>query len=184
MWLRYSVFFVFGFCAGFGTLLVLFLAYGDYGDQPVANAPVVAQVVNTPAPLATAIVLPTATTRPAPASIESAPSLDTVLSAFESAGIQLRDINRVPQIEAESPLPRSFRYHATWKDALLGDSGGQVFICDSPDLCVALSSYFRMLVGMAGPYIYISPSGLVVAQLNSSFTPDQATRYRAVLAKF
>lgn len=50
MWLRYSVFFIFGFCAGFGTLLALFLVYGDYGNQPVASATTGAQAATTPMP--------------------------------------------------------------------------------------------------------------------------------------
>lgn len=48
MWLRYSVFFVFGFIAGFGTLLALFLVYGDYGEQSTVQiAPSVAAVAPT-----------------------------------------------------------------------------------------------------------------------------------------
>lgn len=47
-WLQRAVFFVFGFCAGFGTLLVLFLAYGDYGAEPVAQiAPAAVSVAPT-----------------------------------------------------------------------------------------------------------------------------------------
>lgn len=177
-----------GFVSGFVVLFALIMIYGDYEDEPVtpvvvaqmppaeatqpASAPVPVLPTDTPVPL------------PTPAPVANAPTVDTVLSAFESAGIQVRDVDRAPHIEAESPLPRSFRQHAAWNDALLGDSGGQLFICDSPDLCAALSAYFQMFVGMAGPYIYTSPSGLVVVQLNSGFTPDQAARYRTVLDRF
>jgi len=146
-----------GYVAGFATLFVLMLIFGDYSDTPsqVSAAPSVPQI-----------------------------DAGLVLGSFQSTGIQVQDIDRTPQLDPNSPLPRSFRSHATWKDALLGDKGGQLFVCDSPDLCRSISAYFQALVGLAGPYTYTSPSGLVVVQVNSSYTPDQAIRYKNALANY
>lgn len=158
-----------GFIAGFATLFILIMIFGDYGDETTAAIQPVAVAQST-----------TSTPRPS----NSSPTSDAVLEAFANAGIEISNIDRAPQLVADSPLPRSFRHHVAWHDALLGDKGGQLFICDSPDLCSAIASYFQMLSGMAGPYIYTSPNGLIVVQLNSGFNPDQAARYRAVLDGF
>jgi len=144
-----------GFVVGFAALFVLILIFGDYEDKPRVSAPPVASV-----------------------------NADTVLSAFGSAGIQVKNVDRNPQIEQDSPLPRSFREHTAWRDALLDNKGGQLFVCDTRELCASIAAYFQMLTGLAGPYIYTSPSGVVVIQLNSSFTPDQAARYKTVLDRF
>lgn len=188
-----------GFVAGFAALFLLMLIFGDYEETPTPRVvPVSAALEATPtALLATATpsqMAPTMTPAPSPAPtltplptsdpLVLVPTLGMVLGAFEAAGIEMQEIEQNPTIEGDSPLPRSFRHRATWKDAILGDSGGQVFICDSPDLCAAISSYFQVLAGLAGPYIYTSPNGLVVAQVNSGFMPDQAIRYRNALERF
>lgn len=172
-WIKRAALFVWGYAAGFASMLLLVLIFGSY-EAPVTDTPAVAE-----AQAVAPVVIVTPTTVP-----QTAPALDAVLNAFTDAGIQLRDIDYAPKIQDGSPIPRSFRINAAWNDALLGEHGGQVFICDSPDLCVAISSYFQMFVGLAGPYIYTSPSGLVVLQLNSGFTPDQAALYRDALKGF
>lgn len=174
-WLQRVLIFGSGFVAGIATLVILMLVFGDYSDAPaVPVAPVVAQSLPTETPT---------TEPPLPTPL---PSIDggQVLAAFANAGIQLGNIDPAPKIDPDAPLPRSFRQNMAWTDALLGDKGGQLFVCDSLDDCKSISSYFKMFAGLAGPYIYTSPSGLVVVQLNSGFAPAQATRYQNALANY
>lgn len=128
------------------------------------------------------LLLPACRSRSEPITAES------VIDAFKVAGIELTVTEINPFIEASSPLPRSFHDHIVFTDAILVaqgvDHGGQIFVCDEPKHCQALQAYFDAFIALAGPYTYTSSSGLVVAQLNSGFTPEQAARYEAVLENF
>ncbi len=159
----------------FALLFAVLLAACGRADPTPTPAPV-PTFTNTPPPTET----PAPTDTPAPRVY----SAQEIVAAFEAAGISLTNVEYNPAIEEGSPLPRSFRERATFVDELLGDKGGQIFVCDEVTHCQALHAYFEALIAMAGPYTFTSPSGLVVAQLNSGFTPDQAERYRAVLAGF
>lgn len=89
--------------------------------------------------------------------------------------------------ETDSPLPNS------WKEDLLFDvpalgqdaqgegKGGQVFVCDTKKNCDAIFAYFDALKALAGPYLYQSPNGTVVVQLNSGLAPEEAAKYEAVV---
>jgi hypothetical protein len=59
---------------------------------------------------------------------------------------------------------------------MVGDKGGQYFICDTKQNCDAIFAYYDALKALAGPYTYQSGSGLVVVQLNSELTPDAAAK--------
>jgi hypothetical protein len=103
-----------------------------------------------------------------------------VVDRFGAAGIELTDTKPM-QHDPSSPVPNSWQERIQFNDRLLGDHGGQVFICDSKRNCDAIYAYFNALQALAGPYLYQSPSGLVVAQINSGFTPEQAKRYEDVV---
>jgi len=164
-------------------LALLVAACGRSAPPATPTAIPVATFTSTPVP---PTPIPASSTPEPPTAAPSVvmPSVEDVLGALQDAGIQLVNVEINPPIEQDSPLPRSFREHARFADLLLGDKGGQIFVCDDPRHCMALQAYFDALIALAGPYTFTSPSGLVVAQLNSGFTPDQAERYRAVLAGF
>lgn len=100
-----------------------------------------------------------------------APSVDQVSAALTGAGAQ--NVHE-QAIEASAPVPHSFQSHLSFVIAPVAPRGGQAFICDTKKNCDAIYAYFDALKGLAGPYLYQSPSGTVVVQLNSGLTPDQA----------
>lgn len=169
----------------FGVLLaaMLFGIWGDLNDPTVGVLDWGPTPYRTPTLAPTPTLEPTATPTPTP-EWPMPPTVDELLAAFAANGIRLTNVERNPPIDADSPLPRSFRDNVTWYDEALGTAGGQFFICGEPRHCAAFQSYFDALAGLAGPYTYTSPSGLVVFQLNHAFTPDQAARYREVLEQF
>lgn len=104
-----------------------------------------------------------------------------VVEAFTAAGIEVSNVQ--PGVrEADSPVPNSFREFSTFTIASVAPSGGQVFVCDTKPNCDAIYAYFDALKALAGPYLYQSPNGLVVAQLNSGLTPDEAKKFETVIA--
>lgn len=107
-----------------------------------------------------------------------APSIDQVSAALAATGAT--DIRNEPLAEG-APVPRSFTEHRVFTIDAVAPKGGQVFICDTARNCDAIYAYFDALKALAGPYIYRAKSGLVVVQLNSGLTPDQAAPFeRAV----
>ena len=108
-----------------------------------------------------------------------------VIDAFKTAGIDISDVKNVTEDtqKSESPLPKSFKENWVFiNKELKNGKGGQVFVCDEKKYCDAIFAYFDMLKGMAGPYLYQSKDGLVVAQINSAHLPDSAKRYEKALA--
>lgn len=61
--------------------------------------------------------------------------------------------------------------------------GGQVFVCSTKQNCDAIYAYFDALKALAGPYLYRSPSGAVVAQLNSGLDAATADTFKAAIEK-
>lgn len=84
-------------------------------------------------------------------------------------------------IEADSPVPHSFTAHQAFEIPSVAPKGGHYFICDSKKNCDAIFAYYDALKALAGPYTYQSPSGTVVAQLNSGLTPDEAAKFEAAI---
>ena len=105
---------------------------------------------------------------------------DDVIQQFQDAGLELTDIQE-PARDPESPLPNSYGENVTFNYAELGDGGGQIFTCDTRDNCDRVYAYFESLEDLAGPYLYRSEAGTVIAQLNSRLTPDQAAVFEDVI---
>jgi hypothetical protein len=104
-----------------------------------------------------------------------------VVSAFTAAGVPVENVQ--PGVRpADSPLPNSFKEYVTFTIPSLGDKGGQVFVCETKQNCDALYAYFDALKGIGGPYYYQSPSGTVVAQLNSGLAADEAAKFEQAVA--
>ncbi len=103
-----------------------------------------------------------------------------VIEQFQAAGLSITNVQEAER-DPESPLPNSYKERWEFTDSTLGDAGGQVFVCDTKKNCDALYAYFDALKALAGPYLYQSPDGRVVAQLNSGLAPDVAEKYQAVI---
>ena len=124
----------------------------------------------------TDIPVSTDTPRPAPVII----SAQEVINNFNTAGLEISDI-QPGEREPNSPLPNSYKERLRFSIAEVAPKGGQVFICDTKKNCDAIYAYFDALKALAGPYLYQSPSGTVVAQLNSGLTPDTAAKFEEVI---
>jgi len=112
------------------------------------------------------------------------PSADVVIQGWLAAGIKVENVREGPRDTSGKP-PNSYKERKIFADGTLTTGkGGQVFTCTRPDYCDAIYDYFKMLASLAGPYLYKSPSGLVVAQINKGLAPDVAERYEAVLKGF
>lgn len=107
-----------------------------------------------------------------------APSIDQVSAALTAAGAT--DIHDEP-LDAGAPVPRSFTAHRVFTLAPVAPKGGQYFVCDTARNCDAIYAYFDALKALAGPYTYRAKSGLVVVQLNSGLTPEQAAPFERAM---
>lgn len=109
-----------------------------------------------------------------------APAVTTqqVSAALTTAGAS--NVHDDP-IAASSPVPKSYIAHQTFEIASVAPKGGQYFICDTKKNCDAIYAYYDALKALAGPYLYQSPGGTVVAQLNSGLKPDEAAAFEAAI---
>lgn len=77
--------------------------------------------------------------------------------------------------------PRSYTSHQVFELASIAPTGGQVFMCDTKRNCDAIYAYYDAIKALAGPYLYQSPGGTVVVQLNSGLAPTEATKFENVV---
>ena len=101
-----------------------------------------------------------------------------VAAALQAAGATNIHDEQVP---ADAPLPKSFIAHQAFEIPSVAPKGGQYFICDTKKNCDAIFAYFDALKALGGPYYYQSPSGTVVAQLNSDLKPEDAAKFEAAV---
>jgi hypothetical protein len=99
-----------------------------------------------------------------------------VIDKFNAAGLNVKDIQQEER-DPDSPLPNSYKERLSFSIPEVAPNGGQVFVCDTKKNCDALYAYFDALKALAGPYLYQSPNGTVVIQLNSGLMPDTAAKF-------
>ncbi len=105
---------------------------------------------------------------------------DKVIAALKAANVSVGDVQKPPR-DTTSPMPNSFSERVTFSLPSVAPKGGQIFICDKKEYCDALFTYFDALKALAGPYLFRSKDGLVVAQLNSGLQPSDAEPVRKVI---
>ncbi|MCF6758272.1 hypothetical protein L3X14_16970 [Pseudomonas balearica] len=105
---------------------------------------------------------------------------DKLLSALKDGGVEYSNVQH-PERNPSSPVPNSYKEHLVLTLPSIAPKGGQFFICDKKEYCDALYSYFDALKGLAGPYLYRSKDGLVVAQLNSGLQTQAAEQVQGVI---
>jgi hypothetical protein len=113
----------------------------------------------------------------------SAPATSTVtaqqvIDAFNAQGLNVTDVR---PSAANTNVPNSFQENVEFAIEEVAPKGGQLFICDTKQNCDAIFAYYDALKGLAGPYLYQSPNGQVVAQLNSGLTPETAAKFQSVV---
>lgn len=116
------------------------------------------------------------------ATVDPQPTARDIVNQFRSAGLDIRDV-QPGQRQADSPLPNSYKEHLEFTIPEVAPSGGQIFVCDTKENCDALFSYFYDLRSLAGPYLYQSPGGLVVVQLNSGLSSETGAGFESVVSK-
>lgn len=107
-------------------------------------------------------------------------SAQSVIDAWNTAGLEVTDVQSPPR-DPSSPVPNSYQERLTFTVAEVAPDGGQVFVCDTKQNCDAIFTYFEALAALAGPYLYQSQDGRVVAQLNSGLTPETAAQFQEVI---
>lgn len=110
----------------------------------------------------------------------SAVTAQGVIDAANAAGLGLADV-QAEERNPDSPLPNSYTERLGFAIPEVAPEGGQVFVCDTKQNCDAIFAYFDALKALAGPYLYQSADGRVVAQLNSGLTPETAAKFEAVI---
>lgn len=118
----------------------------------------------------------TAAPTPTPAPLTA----QAVIDLFLAAGLEVTDVRSVER-DPDSPLPNSYQGRLRFTIAEVEPNGGQVLVCDTKRNCDALYAYFDALIALAGPYLYQSPDGLVVAQLNSGLSPATAEQFQKIV---
>lgn len=112
----------------------------------------------------------------------SAPPLtgQQVIDRFIAAGLEVSDVRPGERAEG-TPLPNTYEENIDFTMAEVAPKGGQIFVCKTKEYCDTLMTYFDAFKALAGPYLYQSPNGLVVAQLNSGLTTETAERFEEVI---
>lgn len=123
-----------------------------------------------------AMVLAACATSAQPATVTA----QDVADKFVAAGVGVSDV-KSGDVPDSASLPRSYQEHIEFIVAEATPRGGQIFVCDTKKNCDAIYAYFDALKALAGPYTYQSPSGLVVAQLNSGLSPETVAKFEEVI---
>jgi hypothetical protein len=112
-----------------------------------------------------------------------APTAQSAVDAFKAAGLTLTNV-AATDYPADSPAPHSYSSQLGFELPGLAPAGrgGQVMACDTKKNCDAMVAYFTAMLALAGPYVYQSPDGRVVVQLNSGMKPEDAAKVAAVVA--
>lgn len=103
-----------------------------------------------------------------------------VIDRFIAAGIEVTDVRPGERADG-SVLPNVYEENIDFTMAEVAPKGGQIFVCKTKEYCDTLMAYFDAVKAIAGPYLYQSPNGLVVAQLNSGLTTDTAEKFEQVI---
>lgn len=106
-----------------------------------------------------------------------------VAEAFSVADLGVSNIQD-GQNRPESTVPNSYTSHVEFTVAEVDPRGGQVFVCATKQNCDAIFAYYEAFAGLAGPYLYQSPNGLIVTQLNSGLSPETGAAFQEIVNLF
>ena len=106
---------------------------------------------------------------------------DDLVSTLRNSGVEINDVK---DIKADEFAMKSFKERLAFSIPEVAPKGGQAFICEEKKYCDAIYAYFDGLKSLAGPYLYQSPNGKVVLQLNAKLTVETAKKLETAIAKY
>ncbi len=127
-----------------------------------------------------------AATRPAPATSTPSPgrfsSPDQIVAAFQAAGLEATDAYPMTKDDyGIAPLVgQGFRFFIP---SLGPDSGGRAFVGTTADI-QSLQRYYEEMAKASAilfSWVFVSPDGRALVQINGSLPEEQARRYEAVM---
>lgn len=110
-------------------------------------------------------------------------SAQNVLDAFESAGLDILNIQRAMQVGRDAPTTFSDRY--TFEIGLIAPLGGQVLVFNSDADMQAWRDYIQRLRDdrvTRRDVVYVYENHNVMVQVNSALPVDEANLFRDVVA--
>ncbi len=111
------------------------------------------------------------------------PKVDIVIAALKEKNINLENI-RIEKQSEKSPFPNCYEERVAFSLKSVAPKGGQLFVFSKKKYGDSVYAYFETIKGIAGPYLYQSKDGLVVAQLNSGLTVAEAEKIEEALKSF
>jgi len=103
-----------------------------------------------------------------------------VLAAFKASKAEVATVV-TPKRGPDSMLPNCYKENFSFTIPSIAPAGGQVFICSKKEYGDSLVAYFRQYQALAGPYIYQSKDGRVVAQLNKGLGFADAEKFESAI---
>lgn len=133
-----------------------------------------------------AVLLPTPTAAPtaAPTATPVAKGQGSygqrTLALFNAAGLEISGARKT-EADPNDPLPDTYVERWEFVIAEVAPKGGQIFVCETKADCDVLFDYYSALSALAGPNLFQSPNGRVVAQLNSGLSLETAAKFEAII---
>jgi len=111
---------------------------------------------------------------------DAIPTANEVLRALKSNGVPFNAVS-YPTRKPLSLLPGTYKERVEVVFPSIAPKGGQFFVCETREYCDHLHEYFHTLKALAGPHVYRSKSGLVLAQLYSTLEQPVANQILAAI---
>lgn len=111
---------------------------------------------------------------------DAPPTAHAVLDALKASGVPFSAIS-YPKRKPLSLLPNTYKERVEVAFPSIAPKGGQFFVCETREYCDHLQEHFHALRALAGPHVYRSKSGRVLAQLYSTLEQPVADQIRAAI---
>lgn len=93
-------------------------------------------------------------------------------------------IGDVKDVSSEDFPVQGFKQRFEFSIPEVAPKGGQMFVCNEKKDCDPIFAYYDSLKGLAGPFLYQSPKGVVVLQLNSGLKEETAKKLEKAISGF
>lgn len=106
---------------------------------------------------------------------------EDLVSTMKASGIEINDVK---DLKNDKFMVQGYKERFAFSIPEVAPKGGQAFICEKKEQCTPVFAYFDALKNIAGPYLYQSPNGKVVLQLNASLTEETAKKLEQAISKY
>lgn len=106
---------------------------------------------------------------------------EELITTLKSSGVTINDIK---DLKNDEFITKGFKYRFSFSIPEVAPQGGQAFICDEKKYCDPIYEYFDSLKALAGPYLYQSPTGKIVLQLNSGLELETARKLEKAIQSY